>query len=177
MTAIHHTITKAVAKAGASIQEINGEFVLTHDELALRATSNDARELRILAQQWAEGENIESYQIEDLIAEDDDEDLRSGSVVRPTYKKAYKEAGHPGNCGDWLATVLRHFTHDGFDEFQLDRFTAIAEMNGVTDWAKYDRGDSGSRGRIVMNCSNRLRTIIKKTGVLRTPDGDLTPEA
>lgn len=172
---VHHTITKAIAKAGASIQEINGEFVLTHDELALRATSNDARELRALAQQWAEGENIESYQIEDLIAEDDD--ARTGSVVHSNYKKAYKEAGHPGNCGDWLATVLRNFTHDGFDEFQLDRFTAIAEMNGVNDWAKYDRGDAGSRGRIVMNCSNRLRTIVKKTGVLRTPNGDMTPEA
>ena len=178
MTAIHHTITKAIAKAGAVIEEAaDGNFVLRNDDLMLRATSDDARELRALAQRWAEGEDTEDYQIEDLIDAIEEEEDRAGSVVKPAYKRLYKEQGHPDNCGDWIATVIREMTRDGDDLFLEDNFIAIVEMNGVTDWAKYLTDKTGTTGRMVMNCSNRLRTIVRKSGVLRTPAGDLTPPA
>lgn len=180
MTAIHHTIIKAIAKAGAVIEETtDGTFILRNDDLMLRAESNDARELRVLAQEWAEGENTEDYQIEDMIdaIEEAEEDERTGSVVKATYKRRYKEEGHPDNCGDWLASVIRDMTRNGDDTFLEDAFITIVEMNGITDWAKYLSDKTGTTGRMVMNCSNRLRTIVRKAGVLHTPHGDLTAPA
>jgi len=176
---VHHTITKAITKTGASINEFNGKFVLTHDDLGLRAESDDARDLRALAQRWANGEDMEDYQVEDQTVETDDEeeDLRAGSVVKSHYKRLYKAEGHPDNCGDWLAYVLREMTRNGDDVFLEDEFIAIVEMNGITDWFKYITDKNGSTGRMVMNCSNRLRTIVRKAGVLHTPRGDLTPPA
>jgi hypothetical protein len=170
MTAIHHTIIKAVAKAGASINEFAGKFVLTNDDLGLRAESDDARELRALAQKWAEGEDQEDYVVEDQIeeTEESDEDVLTGSVVKGHYKRLYKEQGHPDNCGDWLATFIRDRTRNARDELVLESFTAIMEANGINDWAKYLNGNNGATGRMVMNCSNRLRTIVRKTGVVHT---------
>lgn len=181
MTAIHHTIIKAIAKAGAVIEEsTDGTFILRNEDLMLRATSDDARELRALAQRWAEGEDTEDYQIEDLIdaiEEEAEEEDRAGSVVKPAYKRLYKEQGHPDNCGDWLATVIREMTRNGDDLFLEDNFIAIVEMNGITDWAKYLTDKTGTTGRMVMNSANRLRTIIRKSGVLHTPNGDMIPPA
>lgn len=181
MTAIHHAIIKAIAKAGAVIEETaEGKFVLRNEDLMLRAESDDARELRALAQRWADGEDTEDYQIEDLIAQDEeetDDEGRAGSVVKPAYKRQYKEQGHPDNCGDWLALTIREMTRNGDDVFLEDDFIAIIELNGITDWAKYVTDKTGTTGRMVMNCSNRLRTIVRKAGVLRTPNGDLTPPA
>jgi hypothetical protein len=173
MTAIHHTILKAVAKAGASINEFAGKFVLTNDDLGLRAESDDARELRALAQKWAEGEDQEDYVVEDQIdeTEESDEDLLTGSVVKGHYKRLYKEQGHPDNCGDWLALTLRDLTRNAHDELVLESFINIVEMNGISDWAKYMNGNNGATGRMVMNCSNRLRTIVRKTGILNTASG------
>lgn len=176
MATIHHTIIKAVAKAGATINEYNGKFVLLNEDLMLRAESDDARELRALAQRWADGEDTEEYQIEDQISEEsDEEDLRTGSVVKSAYKRRYKEEGHPDNCGDWLAYVIREMTRDANDTFLEDAFIAIVELNGITDWAKYITDKTGQTGRMVMNCSNRLRTIIRKNKLLRTPQGDYVP--
>lgn len=165
MTAIHHTIIKAITKTGASINEFNGEFVLTNDDMGLRATSNDARELRALAQRWADGEDTEDYVIEDEVSEDDEQEL-AGSVVKAKYKEIYKQRGSIDHCGDWLSYAIREWTRNANDEFVLSSFINVAERNGITDWAKYNRGDAGSNGRMVMNVSNRLRSIVRKAGVL-----------
>lgn len=182
MTAIHHTIIKAITKTGATINEYNGKFVLMNESLGLRAESDDARELRALAQKWAEGEEQEDHYVEDQIAEvetDEDEEAElRGSVVKGHYKRLYKDQGHPDNCGDWLATTIRELTRTSKDVLVFEAFTAIAELNGIEDWRKYLNGNDGQYGRIVMNCSNRMRTIVRKTGVLKTPNGDLTaPES
>ena len=177
MANLHHTIIKAVAAAGCKIEEVTGQsykFVLTHEELALRATGDDARELRKLAQEWANDENTEDYGVEDQVEEHDEpeeDEGPSGSLIKDHYKQQYADAGHPDDCGDWLADTLRKLTHDA-NGFVRDRFTAICEMNGITDWAKYLTGpERGQNGRLKMSCGNRLRAIVRRTGKLNTPGG------
>ncbi len=164
---IHHNIIKAIVAAGASIQEVENQpysFVLTNDTLWLRATGNDARELRQLAQDWARSENMEGYGVEDALQEDDDRP--SGSVVKSSYRDQYKENG--GGCGDWLHQTLNELTKNPQGDFDEAAFVAILECNGINDWAKYK-----NPGLLRMSGGVRLRAIVKKTGILKTPDGDL----
>lgn len=169
MSKIHHNIIKAIRAAGSSIQEVEHQpysFLLTNDALMLRATSDDARELRQLAQDWARGENMDGYGVEDVLLEDDDRP--SGSVVKASYRAGYKANG--GGCGDWLHQTLNALTKNPHGDFDVDAFTAILELNGVDDWAKYK-----NPGLLRMSGGVRLRAIVKKNGVLKTPDGDMTP--
>jgi hypothetical protein len=180
--ALHHTILKSVAAAGSKIEEVTGQsykFVLTNEDLALRATGDDARVLRQLAQDWANDENTEDYGIEDQVAGHDEAggeeegEERTGSIVIGRFKQQYAEAGHPDDCGDWLADTLRRLTHDA-NGFVRGNFTTLCELNGITDWAKYLTGpERGQNGRLKMSAGNRLRAIVRRTGVLKTLGGDL----
>jgi hypothetical protein len=169
MSAIHHNIIKAIRAAGASIEEVTNQsysFVLTNDALMLRATGDDARELRQLAQDWARGENIDGYGVEDALPEDDETQAASSSVIKSAFRDRYKENG--GGCGDWLHHALNELTKNPHGDFDVDAFTDILERNGVDDWAKYR-----NPGLLRMSGGVRLRAIVKRTGVLKTPDGDL----
>jgi len=181
MSAIHHTILKSVAAAGARIEEVTGQsykFVLTNDDLALRATGDDARVLRQLAQDWANGEETTGYGLEEQVetpeySDDADDEARTGSLIKDHYKEAYKAGGHADDCGDWLAETLRRLTHDA-NGFVRGNFTALCELNGVTDWSKYLTGpERGQNGRLKMSAGNRLRAIVRRAGFLRTLGGDL----
>lgn len=174
MVAIHHNIVRSIKNNGAEINEYDGKFVLTHNDLGLRAVHEDAKFLRQLAADWANDENTEEYYIEDQIDEveaDEGEEEKSGSIVRDQYKAIYKERGDVNSCSDWLATHMRELTHDGNDEFMMDAFTTIAEMNGINDWHKYISPNPNSIGIMRMSVGNRIRTIVKKTGELKTPTG------
>lgn len=166
---IHHTIIKAVASVGCIIRELeDGEFMLTNPSLSLRATGKDPRVLRALAQQWATNDDShEGYEID----EDGEESEGAGSVVSAKYKAIYKERGNPSHCGDWLAQTLCDLTHNPKGEFDIEAFIAIIELNGILDHDRYARDTPGARGRFRMTCSQRLRKVIRTTGVLRTLDG------
>lgn len=171
MTAIHHAIIKAVANAGCTIREIDGEFELTNHAYGLRATGKDPRVLRALAQQWMnDEESREDYVVEEEF-EDEVEEGSTGSVVKETYKARYKERGNANNCGDWLARQLEVLTHNPKGEFDIEAFINIIEMNGILDHHRYRRETGADRGRFRMSCRIRLAKIIKDAGVLKTPDG------
>jgi hypothetical protein len=179
MARIHHSIIKSVANNGSAIIELeDGTFALTNEDNGLRAVSDDARALCKLAKAWAEGEDMDDYTVE-VDEVEDDEDKRTGSVVHPGYKLAYKAAGHPDNCGDWLAYTWRMLTRNGDDSLNWDAVVELVELNGINDWAKYKADDAGWRGRAAMNCCNRLRNIIRKSedGVMMTTSGPLAAPA
>ena len=177
MARIHHSIIKSVANNGSAIIELeDGMFALTNEDNGLRAVSDDARALCKLAKAWSEGEDMDEYVVE--IDEVEDEDKRSGSVVKEGYKIAYKAAGHPDNCGDWLAYTWRSLTRNGDDSLNWDAVVELVELNGINDWAKYMADDAGWRGRAAMNCCNRIRNLLRKgDGILHTPAGDVEAPA
>jgi hypothetical protein len=179
MARIHHSIIKSVANNGSAIIELeDGTFALTNEDNGLRAVSDDARALCKLAKAWSEGEDMDEYTVEIDEVEDDEEDKRSGSVVKEGYKLAYKAAGHPDNCGDWLAYTWRSLTRNGDDSLNWDAVVELVELNGINDWAKYMSDDSGWRGRAAMNCCNRIRNLLRKgDGILHTPAGDVEAPA
>ena len=170
---IHHAIIKAIRAAGSSIEEVAGKphaFVLTNDTMMLRATGNDARELRQLAQDWARGENIEDCGAESAITEEfEEEETRSGSKVKESYKSVYKMTH--GGCGDWMHQVLNELTKNPAGDFDVHAFTRILELNGITNWERY-----ANNGMLRMSGGVRLRTIVKRNGKLLTPDGEISPE-
>jgi hypothetical protein len=97
--------------------------------------------------------------------EEGEEVETSGSVVSPTYRARYAEAGHPTHCGDWLATQLisRTTNKAGVNVEMVD---AIAAANGV-NLDKYDRTRHGWQGRLRMTMRNLLaRKVWAADGVL-----------
>ena len=118
---------------------------------------------------------IEAIQTGEAEAEeeaDDEEEGRGASVVPETFKKRYAEAGHPNTCGDWLALTINSYCHLGTKktgQFDLDRFEAICQANGV-DSAKYNRTTRGWEGRLRMTCRNLLVKVVATKGVLIIPD-------
>jgi len=113
---------------------------------------------------------------EDVAAGDEDEDERTGSVVPDVFKKRYAEAGHPGHCGDWLATTLNKLcqTMDGKKVItDLDRLEAIANANDVSP-DRVDRlgtATNGWQGRYRMTVRNMLAKKVADKGFLFVPEG------
>lgn len=113
---------------------------------------------------------------EDVAAEGEDEDERTGSVVPDLFKKRYAEAGHPGHCGDWLALTLNKLcqTMDGKKVItDLDRLEAIAASNSVTP-DRVDRlgtATNGWQGRYRMTVRNMLAKKVADKGFLFVPEG------
>jgi hypothetical protein len=99
--------------------------------------------------------------------EEDEEEKSSGSVVPDKYKRLYAEAGHAGNCGDWLALTLEPLvtTKAGFD---VDAMDEIARLNGV-DTSALNRTSRGWQGRYRMTTRNMLVKAIAKQGFLSVP--------
>lgn len=118
----------------------------------------------------------EADEIEEADAEDlEEEDKRGGSVVPDRYKKQYAEAGHPGTCGDWLATVLKDLTTDNKGKLDPDAVDEIARLNGLS-LDKLTRTNPGWQGRYRMTMRNMLVKVVANTGELHVPateDGDV----
>jgi hypothetical protein len=127
----------------------------------------------------AADEPVEGVEETEESAEDG---VGSGSVVRPKYRRDYKERGDPANCGDWLARVLKDYTVDKKEGLNLEFYCAILDANNV-DHSKYDVKKPSDRGRLRMSTGISLRKKVADTGVLVIPatgdadDVELTPPA
>jgi hypothetical protein len=101
-------------------------------------------------------------------AEDDEEASSKGSVVNYKYRKIYRDAGHPDNCGDWLATELEGLCHNA-DGFDFDAYTVILDHNAV-EWAKYateeKKATRGWQGRLRMTTRAILQRKVAVAGKL-----------
>lgn len=113
--------------------------------------------------------NGEADEIAEADAEDAaEEDARSGSVVPDRYKERYKEQGHPGTCGDWLATVLQPLTTLPSGKLDPDAMAEVARLNGI-DTSKLNRTTAGWQGRFRMTARNMLVKVVAKNGFLQVP--------
>jgi hypothetical protein len=106
--------------------------------------------------------------------------VRPRSVVPAGYKAAYaaramargetSKAAKRQN-GDWLAKeLLAECVPDG-KTFDMMRFLDILEANGVSDpLNRWPNRNKGWEGRLRMSGAIVLRGLVKKAGVLVTPD-------
>jgi hypothetical protein len=127
-------------------------------------------------------EAAEAMDINPETGESEEEEHDLGSVVALTYKKKYREAGHPDNCGDWLAETLDGVFLNGEGVFDDEAFTQFLKDNGVVfegKWASLPTsGQKGWKGRYRMNGRQRLERRLAVAGALvlggkkiKLPDG------
>jgi len=100
------------------------------------------------------------------------------TVVKTAYKHRYQDkakargltdkASRRGN-GDWLQRELQAETCDKQGRFDLGRFEAILDANGV-DYSRWNRTSHGWVGRVRMSGSLVLRGVVGKSGLFRTPE-------
>jgi len=104
------------------------------------------------------------------------------TVVKTAYKEAYKaraaalghtdKASKRGN-GDWLQRELQAETIGKDGKWDLHRFCAICEANGIEDpLTRWPNRNNGWEGRVRMSGSLVLRGIVGKTAVFRTPENE-----
>jgi hypothetical protein len=138
----------------------------------------------VLAEQQTSEAIVESAVA--LLQADGDENtaetvVRARSVVPKAYKATYavralargdnSKAAKRAN-GDWLARELQAECVQDGKTFDLQRFLAICDANGVDALARWPNRNAGWEGRLRMSGAIVLRGIVGKTGVLRTPDGE-----
>jgi len=102
------------------------------------------------------------------------------TVVKTAYKHRYQDkakargltdkASRRGN-GDWLQREIQSETCDKQGRFDLARFEAILDANGV-DYSRWNRTSHGWVGRVRMSGSLVLRGVVGKSGLLRMPAGE-----
>lgn len=105
----------------------------------------------------------------------EDEESDKGSVVPAKFKKIYKAAGHPDDCGDWLASQLKQYCHikpeKGKAGFNLDLYTEILCANKVGiagTWAT--NRNRGWQGRYRMASRNILVKKVADCQLFVVPD-------
>lgn len=86
-------------------------------------------------------------------------------------KERYKAAGHPTNCGDWLALTLEeHFVSKEKGKkkvFDFDDFLKCCRENGLDTKEKWANTSSpGFQGRVRMNGRQKLEIVIAREGHL-----------
>jgi hypothetical protein len=101
---------------------------------------------------------------------EEEEGAKKGGVVAPKYRARYAEAGHPTNCGDWLAEVLANLTLNKAGS-NIELFEKIASHNSV-DLSRYKHDGNGWQGRLRMTGRNLMAKHVFKEGGLIIP-GDL----
>ena len=152
-------------------------------ELEIAAVQAEA--IEVLAEQQS-GEVLVESAVALLQAEGDESTaetvVRAKSVVPKAYKAAYavkalargdnSKAAKRAN-GDWLARELQAECVQDGKTFDLQRFLAICDANGVDALARWPNRNAGWEGRLRMSGAIVLRGIVGKTGVLRTPDGEI----
>lgn len=118
---------------------------------------------------------------EDIGDEVVEEDIRRPkSVVPAGYKRKYAyravsngyttRAAKRAN-GDWLARELEAECVQDGKTFDMERFLAIYKLNtGEDALARWSNRNNGWQGRLRMSGAIVLRGVVRKTGVLITPD-------
>lgn len=100
----------------------------------------------------------------------------SGSIVKETYRKRYKDASTTGqSCGDWLAETLTAWTYDHVNGFNAEEFWAVLEANAIDltkPWALlFESGQRGWRGRFRMNGRQVMEKFVALRGFIKQADG------
>lgn len=123
--------------------------------------------------------------LEQMEAEDGEEEHGGNSVVASEYKAKYREradnmARKPKDISkkvlrrcnsDWLAIELARLTVDPKGHADVDAFTAILDANGVKH-SHWKREGRGWQGRIRMTGRLALqRVVAENDGELALPDG------
>lgn len=107
-------------------------------------------------------------------------DTRPKTVVPVGYKAAYRaKATAMGRTSkaakrcnnDWLAQELEGECIGKGGVFDLPRFVAILEANGV-DANRWPSRTNGWEGRLRMTGAIVLRGVVGKSGVFRTPENE-----
>jgi len=84
----------------------------------------------------------------------------TGQIVPSKYRTEYAEAGHPDDCGDFLAEYSRGLA--------LEEFIAMCAENGVVPTAKLNKAmdiqTRGWQGRVRMSMGLMLRKAIEMNG-------------
>lgn len=115
----------------------------------------------------------------EIEAEEEEEEIKTASVVPPRYRQIYHEVSDGTNCGDWLALTLNEFCKDGISKrapFLLERFHHILVLNNVSlSGAWVNNRNSGWQGRFRMTGRNMLTKVVGTQGFLtvgypETPD-------
>jgi hypothetical protein len=117
-----------------------------------------------------------NVEINDEVVEQDIR--RAKSVVPSRYKAKYAIAAvnrgettrAAKRCnGDWLAQELAAECVPDGKTFDFNRFVAILEANGIEP-SRWPNRSNGWQGRLRMSGAIVLRGIVRKTGILVTPD-------
>jgi hypothetical protein len=99
----------------------------------------------------------------------------SSSCVKEAYRLRYRLAGNPRGCNDWLHQVLDELcTVRG--RFDVPTFEHILELHGIPH-ARWNRTTNGWQGRLRMSGRLALQTVVAKTRVLLTVDGEVAAPA
>lgn len=161
-------------------QGLPGEFVATlvKGGKPIGTLARDPDLADLLVSLNSEDDPVAEYAqgLRDDAAPEEDEAKEGGSVVPDTFKKRYREAGHAGHCGDWLAVTLNDLCQvlDGKKTVtDLDRLEAIATANGV-EAARVDKLGTATRGwqgRYRMTVRNMLTKKVADKGFLFVPEG------
>lgn len=102
------------------------------------------------------------------------------SVVALGYKAKYADRAKANgttrkaarrSTWDWLAQTLAGECLDERDNFQVDRFLALLDANGV-DHSRWTNRSKGWEGRLRMTGRLALQRVVAEAGVLQTTDGD-----
>lgn len=169
--------TSKAARQAALAQAVEAKAQV-NDDLALDQASEDNAE-RAAEVRNGEAEETSAY---GTIAEAAmvTVDTRAKTVVGTGYKNAYrarakaqgrKDKASARGCGDWLQRELQAETIVK-GEFDFDRFVAILDANGV-DYSRWNTTSHGWKGRFRMSGSIVLRGVVGKSGLFRTPDGEV----
>lgn len=120
------------------------------------------------AEAWYEGWDAAA----DAAGEANETEDKPTSVVADKYRAMYAEAGHPDNCGDWLAQLMDELcVNDAGTNMEL--FESICALNGI-DLSKYNRESRGWQGRLRMTGRNLLARKVFLVEHLLLPE-TLTP--
>ena len=164
--------------------EARAAVIGDYDAPDLGAIENDGIDPLVLECENAEaGAELAAVLAQVEAEHDADEQKRGKSVVPLGYKKTYATravlAGQTSKAakrqnGDWLAQeLLAECVPDG-KTFDLARFLAIFEANTGTDaLTRWPNRNSGWEGRLRMSGAIVLRGVVAKSGVFRTPDGEV----
>ena len=118
-------------------------------------------------------------------AEVAEDNKKANSVVAVKFKEKYlanaREKGIAGKAAkrsnwDWLAENLAKLCLDDKHKISIEKFTDILDANGV-DHSKWTNRNKGWEGRFRMTGRVALQKVVANNGVMKTPDGDLTPPA
>ena len=132
---IHHNIIRSVKNNGAEINEYDGKFVLVHNEMGLRAVSDDAKFLRQLAADWAKRENIEDYYVEDQMTfEESDEDADEDSEAMLVAKGTKKATGGASPSDEDYEDEDEYAPHSVVKGDYKERYRERGDANSCGDW-------------------------------------------